>query len=155
MLQSIRLLADAARSFTDNCVVGIRANEPRIRELMERSLMLVTALAPKIGYDKAARDRQGRARQRHDAARGGDAARLSSPALNSIGLVRPARMTRPIRDFIGRSVCVLPSQIYSPLLMYCETAGTILQVLFYSRARWVAGLSALYPKVSRGVFRFP
>src|SRR6188472_226949 len=55
MLQSIRLLADAARSFTDNCVVGLRANEPRIRELTERSLMLVTALAPKIGYDKAAR----------------------------------------------------------------------------------------------------
>jgi fumarate hydratase class II len=54
MLQSIRLVADAARSFTDNCVVGIRANETRIRELMERSLMLVTALAPVIGYDKAA-----------------------------------------------------------------------------------------------------
>jgi fumarate hydratase class II len=54
MLQSIRLLADAARSFTDNCVVGIEANEPRIRELMERSLMLVTALSPHIGYDKAA-----------------------------------------------------------------------------------------------------
>ena len=54
MLQSIRLVADAARSFTDNCVAGIRANEPRIRQLMERSLMLVTALAPVIGYDKAA-----------------------------------------------------------------------------------------------------
>jgi fumarate hydratase class II len=54
MLQSIRLVADAARSFTDNCVVGIRANEARIRELTARSLMLVTALAPKIGYDAAA-----------------------------------------------------------------------------------------------------
>ena len=54
MLQSIRLLADGARSFTDNCVVDIRANEERIEELMQRSLMLVTALAPKIGYDKAA-----------------------------------------------------------------------------------------------------
>ncbi len=54
MLQSIRLLADAARSFTDNCIVGLRANETRIRELTERSLMLVTALAPSIGYDKAA-----------------------------------------------------------------------------------------------------
>ena len=53
MLQSIRLLGDAARSFTDNSVVGIQANEPRIRELMQRSLMLVTALAPSIGYDKA------------------------------------------------------------------------------------------------------
>jgi len=54
MLQSIRLMADVARSFTDNCVVGIQANEARIRELTSRSLMLVTALAPKIGYDKAA-----------------------------------------------------------------------------------------------------
>src|SRR5215216_4777734 len=54
MLQSIRLVADAARSFADNCVAGIRANEPRIRELTERSLMLVTALAPKIGYERAA-----------------------------------------------------------------------------------------------------
>ncbi|MGC1842609.1 MAG: class II fumarate hydratase [Pseudolabrys sp.] len=54
MLQSIRLLGDGVNSFTDNSVIGIQANEPRIRELMERSLMLVTALAPKIGYDKAA-----------------------------------------------------------------------------------------------------
>ncbi|MEA2905794.1 MAG: fumarate hydratase, class [Alphaproteobacteria bacterium] len=54
LLQSIRLLADAAVSFTDHCVAGIRANEPRIRELMQRSLMLVTALAPKIGYERAA-----------------------------------------------------------------------------------------------------
>jgi fumarate hydratase class II len=54
MLQSIRLLGDAVNSFTDNCIVGIKANEPRIAELMQRSLMLVTALAPKIGYDKAA-----------------------------------------------------------------------------------------------------
>jgi len=55
LLQSVRLLADAARSFTDNCVVGIKANEKRIAELLERSLMLVTALAPKIGYDNAAK----------------------------------------------------------------------------------------------------
>jgi len=53
-LQSVRLLADAARSFSERCVVGIEANEAHIRALMERSLMLVTALAPKIGYDKAA-----------------------------------------------------------------------------------------------------
>jgi len=53
MLQSIRLLGDVAISFTDNCVVGIRANEERISEHMGRSLMLVTALAPHIGYDKA------------------------------------------------------------------------------------------------------
>src|SRR3954468_11961288 len=54
LLQSIRLLADAAISFTDYCVVGIRANEARIAELLKNSLMLVTALAPKIGYDRAA-----------------------------------------------------------------------------------------------------
>ena len=55
MLQSVGLLSDAAPSFTDRCVVGIRANELRIREQLERSLMLVTALTPKIGYDNAAR----------------------------------------------------------------------------------------------------
>ncbi|RAI27978.1 fumarate hydratase, class II [Rhodoplanes serenus] len=54
LLQSVRLLADAARSFTDHCVVGIRADEARIAALTDRSLMLVTALAPAIGYDKAA-----------------------------------------------------------------------------------------------------
>jgi fumarate hydratase class II len=54
LLQSVRLLADASRSFTDNCVVGIKANEERIAHLLEMSLMLVTALAPKIGYEKAA-----------------------------------------------------------------------------------------------------
>ena len=53
VLQSIRLLADAANSFTERCVVGIEANEGRIKDLMERSLMLVTALAPTIGYDNA------------------------------------------------------------------------------------------------------
>jgi fumarate hydratase, class II len=53
-LQSIRLLADSAGSFAKNCVAGIAPNRERIRELVDRSLMLVTALAPKIGYDKAA-----------------------------------------------------------------------------------------------------
>ncbi|MBB3808524.1 class II fumarate hydratase [Pseudochelatococcus contaminans] len=53
-LQSVRLLADGAVSFTDNCVVGIKPNQERITELLQRSLMLVTALAPKIGYDAAA-----------------------------------------------------------------------------------------------------
>jgi fumarate hydratase class II len=54
LLQSIALLADAAQSFADHCVAGIEANRPRIAELLERSLMLVTALNPHIGYDKAA-----------------------------------------------------------------------------------------------------
>jgi len=53
VLQSIRITADACVSFTDNCVAGIEPNLERISELMQRSLMLVTALAPKIGYDKA------------------------------------------------------------------------------------------------------
>ena len=53
-LQSARLLADGMKSFEEHCVRGIAANEARIRDLLERSLMLVTALAPHIGYDKAA-----------------------------------------------------------------------------------------------------
>jgi fumarate hydratase class II len=53
VLQSIRLLADASVSFTDNCVVGIEPRKDNIADLMSRSLMLVTALAPTIGYDNA------------------------------------------------------------------------------------------------------
>jgi len=53
-LQSARLLADGCRSFEEHCARGIEANEARIRELVEGSLMLVTALAPHIGYDRAA-----------------------------------------------------------------------------------------------------
>ena len=54
-LQSIRLLGDAAVSFTDNCIVGTEPNAQRIDELMRSSLMLVTALNPHIGYDNAAK----------------------------------------------------------------------------------------------------
>ena len=54
LLQSIRLLADSAISFTERCVDGITANEDKIDELMKNSLMLVTALNPHIGYDNAA-----------------------------------------------------------------------------------------------------
>ncbi|PWE30679.1 class II fumarate hydratase [Maritimibacter sp. 55A14] len=53
LLQSIQLLGDAADSFTERMLSGIRANEPRIEKLMRESLMLVTALAPEIGYDNA------------------------------------------------------------------------------------------------------
>ncbi|MEM9434892.1 MAG: class II fumarate hydratase [Pseudomonadota bacterium] len=53
LLQSMQLLGDAAMAFTDNCVVGIEANTDRIEKLMRESLMLVTALAPEIGYDNA------------------------------------------------------------------------------------------------------
>ncbi len=55
VLQSIRLLADSANSFTDKCVSGIEANRERINKLMQESLMLVTALNPHIGYDNAAK----------------------------------------------------------------------------------------------------
>jgi fumarate hydratase class II len=54
-LQSVKLMSDAAISFTDNCVVGIEARRDNIKANLERSLMLVTALAPKIGYDNAAK----------------------------------------------------------------------------------------------------
>jgi fumarate hydratase, class II len=94
MLQSIRLLADAARSFTDNCVVGIKANEPRIRELTERSLMLVTALAPKIGYDNAAKIAKAAHAKgttlREEAVGGGF---VSAEEFDR--LVRPDKMVRP------------------------------------------------------------
>ncbi len=55
VLQSIRLIADGAVSFTDNCVAGLEANRERIDTLLHESLMLVTALNPKIGYDNAAK----------------------------------------------------------------------------------------------------
>jgi fumarate hydratase, class II len=93
-LQSIRLLADAAVSFTDHCFVGIRANEPRIRELMKNSLMLVTALAPRIGYDKAAKIAK-------TALANGTTLREEAVKLGFMSgkefdrLVQPARMTRP------------------------------------------------------------
>jgi fumarate hydratase class II len=54
LLNSIELLADGINSFNERCLKGLEANEDRIQDLMERSLMLVTALAPEIGYDKAA-----------------------------------------------------------------------------------------------------
>jgi fumarate hydratase, class II len=94
MLQSIRLLADAARSFTDNCVVGIRADEARIGELMRRSLMLVTALTPKIGYDKAAKI--AKAAHANGTTLKEEAIRLGYVSADEFDrLVRPERMTRP------------------------------------------------------------
>jgi fumarate hydratase class II len=94
MLQSIRLLADAARSFTDYCVVGIRADEARIQALMEQSLMLVTALTPRIGYDRAAQIAKAAHTRgttlREEAIR---LALLSGEEFDR--LVRPETMTRP------------------------------------------------------------
>jgi fumarate hydratase class II len=93
-LQSIRLLADAAVSFTDHCVAGIRANEKRIHELMQNSLMLVTALSPHIGYDKAAQIAKA-AHTRGTTLRE-EAIRLGFVTGAEFDrLVRPERMTRP------------------------------------------------------------
>jgi fumarate hydratase class II len=93
MLQSIRLLADAARSFADNCVSGIRANEARITELMQRSLMLVTAVAPKIGYDRAAEI--AKAAHANGTTLREEAVRLGYLSQAEFDrLVRPERMTR-------------------------------------------------------------
>ena len=94
MIHSIQLMADVARSFTEHCVEGIRADEKRIRELMERSLMLVTALAPRIGYDNAAKV----AKSAH--ARGTtlkeEAVRLGFVSTDEFDrLVKPEQMTRP------------------------------------------------------------
>jgi fumarate hydratase class II len=94
MMNSIQLVSDACRSFTEHCVGGIQANEKRIGELMQRSLMLVTALAPKIGYDNAAKI----AKTAH--ARGttlkDEAVRLGFVSASEFDqLVRPERMTRP------------------------------------------------------------
>jgi fumarate hydratase class II len=94
MLQSIRLTADAARSFADNCVAGIRANEVRIRGLMERSLMLVTALAPVIGYDNAAAI--AKAAHANGTTLREEAIRLGHLTGSEFDrLVRPERMVRP------------------------------------------------------------
>jgi fumarate hydratase class II len=94
MMHSIQLLSDVVWSFTRNCVEGIRADEKRIRDLMERSLMLVTALAPKIGYDNAAKV----AKTAH--ARGttlkAEAVRLGFVSAKEFDrLVQPEKMTRP------------------------------------------------------------
>jgi fumarate hydratase class II len=94
MIQSIQLLGDAARSFTEHCVTGIRADETRIRELMERSLMLVTALAPRIGYDNAAKVAKS-AHQRGTTLKE-EATRLGLVSADEFDqLVQPQKMTRP------------------------------------------------------------
>jgi len=93
MLQSLGLMTDAATSFTDKCVIGIKANEARIRELVDRSLMLVTALAPKIGYDKAAKI--ARAAHANGTTLREEAMRLGFVSAAEFDrLVRPERMTR-------------------------------------------------------------
>ncbi|TIQ78439.1 MAG: class II fumarate hydratase, partial [Mesorhizobium sp.] len=93
-LQSMQLLADASISFTDNCVVGIEAREDNIKAALDRSLMLVTALAPTIGYDNAAKI----AKTAH---KNGTTLREEALATGLVSeadydrLVRPEDMTRP------------------------------------------------------------
>ena len=94
MMHSVQLLADVARSFTENCVEGIRADEKRIRELMERSLMLVTALAPRIGYDNAAK--VAKTAHANGTTLKEEAVRLGFVSATEFDrLVRPERMTHP------------------------------------------------------------
>jgi fumarate hydratase, class II len=94
VLQSVRLLADACESFEEHCARGLEPNLPRIREQLERSLMLVTALAPRLGYDRAAEI----AKKAH---RDGTTLREAAVALGYLTAdefdreVRPERMTRP------------------------------------------------------------
>ena len=93
-LQSVQLMADAAISFTDNCVVGIEPRIDNIKAGVERSLMLVTALAPSIGYDNAAKI----AKAAH---KNGTTLREEALASGLVSdedydrLVRPEDMTRP------------------------------------------------------------
>src|SRR5450432_3016162 len=94
MMHSIELLADVSRSFRENCVVGIRADEKRIRELMQRSLMLVTALAPKIGYDNAAK--VAKTAHAHGTTLKEEAVRLGFVTSSEFDrLVQPDKMTHP------------------------------------------------------------
>jgi fumarate hydratase class II len=94
LLTSIELLADTCRSFTDYCVIGIAANPERLRAYVDSSLMLVTALAPRIGYDAAARVAQ-------KAHAEGLSLRAAALALGAVSgaeydaLVRPEEMLGP------------------------------------------------------------
>jgi fumarate hydratase class II len=94
VLRSIRLLADASESFTRNCVEGIEADRARIADLLERSLMLVTALAPRIGYDAAAKI----ARKAHAE---GTSLREAAAALGLIDADEFDRLVRP-EAMVGR-----------------------------------------------------
>ena len=93
LLQSMQLLGDAASAFTDNCVAGIEADEARIDKLMRESLMLVTALAPEIGYDAATKV----AKTAH---RNGTTLREEAVALGLVSAERFDEVVRP-EDMVG------------------------------------------------------
>lgn len=92
-LQSVQLLADAAVSFTDNCVVGILAREDNIKAALDRSLMLVTALAPQYGYDLAAKI--AKTAHKNGTTLREEALKAGVTAADYERLVRPEDMTRP------------------------------------------------------------
>ena len=95
VLQSVRLLADGAHSFNDNCAVGIEPNHERIDTLLNESLMLVTALNPHIGYDKAAKI----AKQAH---KEGTTLKASALALGYVTEQQFDEWVRP-KDMVGHS----------------------------------------------------
>ena len=92
-LQSVRLMADAATSFTDNCVVGITAREDNIKAALDRSLMLVTALAPKYGYDRAAKI--AKTAHKNGTTLREEAVKDGIPAADFDAIVRPEDMLAP------------------------------------------------------------
>ncbi len=92
-LQSVRLMTDAANSFTENCVIGITAREDNIKAALDRSLMLVTALAPKYGYDRAAKI--AKAAHKHGTTLREEAIKDGIPAADFDAIVRPEDMLAP------------------------------------------------------------
>lgn len=92
-LQSVRLMADAAVSFTDNCVIGIEPRRDNIQRSLENSLMLVTALAPKYGYDRAAKI--AKAAHKNGATLREEAIKDGIPADDFDAIVRPENMIAP------------------------------------------------------------
>jgi fumarate hydratase class II len=91
--QSVRLMADAAVSFTDNCVVGIEPRKDNIQRGLENSLMLVTALAPKYGYDRAAKI--AKAAHKSGATLREEALKDGIPGDDFDAIVRPEKMIGP------------------------------------------------------------
>jgi fumarate hydratase class II len=91
--QSVRLMADAAVSFTDNCIVGIEPRLDNIKGGLERSLMLVTALAPKYGYDRAAKI--AKTAHKNNTTLREEAIKDGIPAEDFDAIVRPEKMIGP------------------------------------------------------------
>ena len=102
LLQSITLLGDVSRSFADRCVAGIEPDHNRIAELVERSLMLVTALNPRIGYDRAAQVAE-------KALAEGTTLREAAVALEFLSGEDFDRLVRP-EEMVGLSSVTIPSK---------------------------------------------